>query len=321
MTMKDRLFLKIRPYLPQSDRPYVLGLSGGPDSMALFHLMAKMELNFHVVTIDHGWRNESKQEVIDLEQLAKSYQVPFASFALDQFDYSRGNVEDRLRDERHAILTRYLEKVKGKALVLGHHLNDQAETILKRIFEGARLTHLYGIHPTPGKIIRPFIEVEKKEILTWLKENQIDYFYDKTNEDERYLRARMRKKMIPELEETFGKKLSQNLGVLAARAVELNDYLDKKVAPYLVKAKDERIDPSNLEVVELKHLICSIANLHHVTLNRSQVDTIIGMVLKGEGNKHVVSGHITWCYHNRMLQYACDLSDNSKSCVDDRHTD
>jgi tRNA(Ile)-lysidine synthase len=220
---------KVLSHLEQycSKEALLLGLSGGPDSTALFYLLTDLNHPFEVAHYDHGWRIESANERKALEKLCTHFSVPFhaevAHFKPDK------NCEDKARKARHAFFRKILESRNLKGVALGHHADDQAETVLKRIFEGARLTNLKGLQPVVNieglKLHRPLLSVKKNEILNWLEENHITFFEDPTNFDESNLRSRMRTQILPALSKFFGKEISSNLTKLARDISELDQFV------------------------------------------------------------------------------------------------
>jgi tRNA(Ile)-lysidine synthase len=210
----------------QFKKPLLLGFSGGSDSLALAHCLLHLKLPFHLAHFDHGWREKSSQERGELEKWALSHQLPFHT----SVSSTRKKTELAAREERFAFFESLFKTKEFEALVLAHHQNDQNETILKRVLEGARLTNLKGMEPISyrGKIPiwRPLLEVPKQMILDYLKMHQLDPIEDETNTDSKYLRARMRTSIIPFLTKEFGKEVSSSLFHLGKQSSTLQDYLN-----------------------------------------------------------------------------------------------
>ncbi|MCH9609076.1 MAG: tRNA(Ile)-lysidine synthase [Chlamydiales bacterium] len=209
----------------------LLALSGGPDSIALFHLMVRAKVAFEVAHVDHGWREESYREAKELEQLCQKHQIPFH---LKVLEIKGVNLEDRCRQERLAFF-----KCLNQHVLVGHHADDQAETVLKRIFEGARLNKLKGLSVVSKvegvTLYRPLLSVRKEEILEWLDKNKLSYFNDSTNRDCRFLRSRMRVDLLPSLSKSFGKQVEPSLCRLGRLAAELDEHIEVLISSYPVK--------------------------------------------------------------------------------------
>ena len=190
----------------------ILGISGGPDSMALLHLFLKlkkeMDLDLVCAHINHNVRKESDEE----EEFVKSYchknGVIFESFKIQK--YGDDNFENEARHMRYTFFEKIINKYGAKYLITAHHGDDLMETILMRIARGSTLKGYSGfskmITKKNYKIIRPFITKTKQELLDYVKKNKIDYRIDKTNFDDSHTRNRYRKVVLP-----FFKKEDENV--------------------------------------------------------------------------------------------------------------
>ena len=136
----------------------LLAFSGGPDSTALFFLLLEYGVKFSVAHVDHGWRDESAAEAEQIRQLCDQHGVRCYIRHLESCD-AGSNLEERARDARYQFFRELCENHGYTALVLGHHKNDLAETVLKRTLEGASLARLDGMS---GEVLRGL---------------QVDFFY------------------------------------------------------------------------------------------------------------------------------------------------
>lgn len=245
--MKDQLVQVIRDFLKshyQEGKPLLLGFSGGPDSLALLHLLLECRrffpLDLHLAHVDHGWREASGEEAAALEAMAQNLQLPFYLKTL----VSEVSSELEARVARYQYFLSLYEKEGFQALLLAHQADDQAETVLKRILEGKNLLSIGGMKASLSlegmQVWRPLLTVRKKSIIQWLSERGLKAIDDPTNRDPRYLRARMRTEILPSLSKQFGKEVTLNLSRLGAGAQELRAYLQRKIAPYLSKVEREK---------------------------------------------------------------------------------
>lgn len=268
-----------------SGKPILLGYSGGPDSKALFHLLLECRrtifFDLHLAHLDHGWRPESGEEAAQLQEEAAFFSIPFHLKVLTPSDYVPGNLEAQGRQHRMQFFSKLYQTLDCGALFLGHHKDDQAEVVLKRLFEGAQWANLGGMrgesHLSGMRICRPLLSVRKKEILEWLDERGLTAFFDSTNASPAFLRGRMRTTLIPLLEEQFGKRIADNLGRLGKAMQELREYFAKKLAPILEKIdKEMPLDLSDVELekVELTFLLLEWFSLMQVTASESVVENI-----------------------------------------------
>ena len=152
MKIKQELRRFLRAHYSQG-RELLLALSGGPDSQALFHLLVEFRYPFRVAHVDHAWRPESAKEAKALEELCRQHKIPFHLKTLNP-DEMQGNLEDACRQERLSYFQELSTQWNCQAVVLGHHADDQAETVLKRLFEGASLEKLAGIRSV-GRVSAP----------------------------------------------------------------------------------------------------------------------------------------------------------------------
>ncbi|MBX7066131.1 MAG: tRNA lysidine(34) synthetase TilS [Parachlamydiales bacterium] len=253
------------------EKPLLLGYSGGPDSKALLYSLLDAGAFPHIAHVDHGWREESRDEALAIEREAKALGLPFFSVRLAPKERS----EDEARQGRFAFFAKLAPSYA--AVLLAHQADDLAETVLKRILEGAHLTNLGGMQEVSSQhgmtLWRPFLSVVREEILEYLEAKSLVPFQDSSNSDPAYLRARMRSSIFPFLNEQFGKETRKNLCLLSYRAHELKAYLDKQVE--LVDCDLNGLDP-----IEQRHLLQKKA-----FLNRDQLETVLDWVKKGEKSK------------------------------------
>ncbi|MCK4935098.1 MAG: tRNA lysidine(34) synthetase TilS, partial [Simkaniaceae bacterium] len=200
---KDNLRHLVKSFLEthyKVSRPLLLGFSGGPDSLALLQLLMEDQkfppLNLHLAHVDHRWRVESEEEAKSLEALAASLNLPFHLHVIENLDTGASNLEDLCRKERLRFFRSLNKTYQFEALILAHHLDDQAETVMKRVFEGSGILHLGGLKSVSQfqemVIWRPMLSARKEEILHFLEQKGLQAIEDKTNLDTKYLRARMR---------------------------------------------------------------------------------------------------------------------------------
>jgi tRNA(Ile)-lysidine synthetase-like protein len=287
----------VKEFIGNGVGPFLLGYSGGPDSKALLYALLEAGVKPQVAHVDHGWREESRVEALALQKEVEGLGLVFHGIRLGRVPTQ--NLEEAAREARFAF---FRSLMPFEALLLAHQADDLAETALKRVFEGAHLAFLGGMAP---KIVldgvpvwRPLLEVRKKEILQFLDERGLVPLYDRTNDDPRFLRARMRKTLIPELGAAFGKEVVPNLAVLSSRAYELKEYLDRKVRtiPRIEGEWGVAYDLRGAERVEARHLLKS-----HVS-SRILLEKILDAV-KGifPPNVLVRKGWVCFFSHSNVL--------------------
>ena len=209
-TLKDFGMLK-------GTKKLYIACSGGPDSTALLRLLMslKQERNIQlgIIHLNHGLRGEdSARDAKAVQKMAKALGLHcVASFAnvkklaLEK----RYSIEEAAREARYDFFLRAAKQHKIDTIALGHTMNDQAETMLMRVLSGTGLQGLSGSRPVfyreRIKFIRPLIHLEKKDVLNFLHQRKIRYSIDQSNASEKFLRNRIRLKLIPFIEKNFGR--------------------------------------------------------------------------------------------------------------------
>ncbi len=202
-------FIKKNKLLKKKDK-ILLGTSGGPDSVFLFHQFLKIRQDYKLQLVclhfNHLLRKEAKKEEKFIEALCKKYSVRFISERKDVDKFFKGDsLEQTARNLRFDFFLKSSRETKIKKIALAHHKDDLVETVLMRLIRGSGLRGLRGFLPCSKfrslTVIRPLIEFRKKEILSWLKKQNISYCIDKTNFEDKFLRNKLRLKIIPSLKQ------------------------------------------------------------------------------------------------------------------------
>ena len=177
----------------------VAGISAGPDSMCLLHLLQTKTNNIIVCHINHNVRKKSKKEEEYLKNYCKANNLIFESMTID--NYTENNFENEARKKRYAFYEKILRKYNSHQLFLAHHGDDLIETILMKIIRGSNIEGYSGIKKISNvndyQIIRPLLPYTKKDIIKYNKKHNIKYFTDSSNKDIHYTRNRYRKKILP----------------------------------------------------------------------------------------------------------------------------
>jgi tRNA(Ile)-lysidine synthase len=184
----------------------VAAVSGGPDSVCLLdvlhRLRAELGMELIVAHFNHGLRpHEDEEETAFVMRLAASFGLPVETGKAFPLDLQGSSLEERARHARYDFLEFVRDKASAQKIALGHSLNDQAETVLMRLLRGSGPRGLAGIpfRRSPG-IIRPLMEVPRSHILQYLAERGLGWMTDRTNQDMRHTRNRIRGELIPLLE-------------------------------------------------------------------------------------------------------------------------
>ena len=199
----------------------VVAVSGGADSMALLHLLTCMRtawnLDLVVAHLDHNIRPESAADASFVGEMAGSWDLPFETTSLPPDALTaKGNLEATARRLRYQFLAQVAvdQQVDGCAVdvAVAHTANDQAETVLMNLIRGSGLHGLAGMQavrplttdsrPVPGvRVVRPLLEVTRSEVVQYLREHDIPWREDASNQDRTFVRNRVRHEVLPLLKE------------------------------------------------------------------------------------------------------------------------
>lgn len=203
--------------------------------MALLYLLLehqkKLDLTIHLAHLDHGWRAESAEEATWLQEMAAKLPVTFHSHRLTEVP--SGDWENFARNKRYEFFTTLSQKLGAQSVILAHHADDRAEVVLKRIFEGAHLFHLEGMKEISqnGSLMlwRPLMQFHKAQIKSYLETKNLPWIEDKTNHEGPFLRTKMRKVILPFLEQTFGKDPTKSLLRLSEQACLVEEHFQHEL--------------------------------------------------------------------------------------------
>ena len=182
------------------DEAIVVGVSAGPDSMALLHMLINHSKKKIICAhINHNVRKESKLEAEYLGNYCKEHGIIFEKYTINK--YKESNFENEARNKRYLFYEKVLKKYHSHTLMLAHHGDDLTETVIMKIMRGSNLEGYAGIKMYSKvkdyTIIRPLLSLDKEAILKYNKEFDIKYYIDNTNNDETYTRNRIRKNILP----------------------------------------------------------------------------------------------------------------------------
>lgn len=229
----------------------VVALSGGADSCALLLSLISFTdtygLKMIVAHFNHGLRGEeSDEDEMFCRGLTQKTNLTFVTEKLRHPSIPKGlSPEDYFRQERYRFLDKVALDHRANKIALGHHLNDQAETVLLNILRGSGLDGLKGFLPIrENRYIRPLMEVSRQEIHNFLNKAGIEYRSDSSNNNKVHLRNRVRSELIPYLKENYNPRIEETLARMAEiirRDDEfINEYiLEILASPHIQKKQDE----------------------------------------------------------------------------------
>ena len=246
---------------PKAAKRIGLALSGGLDSVVLLDTVCKaVQANstkepteVWVFHIHHGLQKPADQWLEFCEKLAKKYRVHFDFRLLHFADQSQGNIEARARAERYDALTDLCIEHGIEDLLLAHHQNDQAETVLLQLLRGSGVAGLSGMPSNRANVKdantitlwRPLLNQSKAELEAYAKEHKLKWVEDPSNQNTRYRRNAIRKEIIPRLEKIQPgviANLARSADLLAQSQVLL-DRLAKQDGKGILEGKSLKLKP------------------------------------------------------------------------------
>ena len=307
-------------YLQQSidfKKKIYIAFSGGIDSSVLVDILgknaSKLKLNITVIHVNHNISSNSLTWMKHCKEFCSKLDLNFISEEVNIIS-SGGGIESAARKARYKIFNKYLNN--EEQILTAHHMNDVSETIFLRLLRGTGIDGLSGLEKSrklgKGLLIRPFLEVSKKEIEEYAKENDINYIFDETNKDNEYDRNFLRNEIFPKLDarwndfssrvfkmskitnernDNFFELLNNNYGHLINNVIKIKDLknLNIGITKEIIRTsiKNENISIPNSRVLDeiIKTFILSNPTSKSiVSWSRADKDQRAGKITYKEGN-------------------------------------
>ena len=271
----------------------LVGVSGGPDSVALLHVLSalapRFSLRLGIAHLNHGLR----QHVSDSEAefvAARAEKMAFPLF-LEKSDVRKYrseaglSLEEAARNVRYAFYHRAARQNRFNKVALGHHADDNAELVLMNLLRGSGPLGMSGIPPVrDGRIIRPLIRVTRSEIMDFLNANALKYMSDQSNRETKHLRNRIRHHLIPVIKSSYNPGIVDTLNRLSSILRSEADWIERTTENDFNAALVEENENSAILSVE------RLDGLHIAALRRA-IRKAVSMV---KGNlRSIAYTHIT----------------------------
>lgn len=226
--------------LQKNDR-IAVGVSGGADSMvllwSLLDLQKKVGFYLKVINVNHNLRGaESDRDSQFVASFCEKKKVPYEIVSVEvkkTKSQEKLTLEESARKLRYQAFAKIMKKDKLQKLVLAHHKNDQAETILMNILRGAGVLGASGIRQD-GVILRPFLNLKKSEILTIACEHKIKFVEDSTNFENNATRNYLRNVIIPELEKIYPSAVD-SIFAFGEKCRDMQEFVESQLNPDLIE--------------------------------------------------------------------------------------
>jgi len=238
----------------QPNDSVLVGVSGGPDSVALLHLLLtlapKFSINLGVAHLNHCLRKkDSERDAKFVTLLAKNIGLPMHIDKEDVRIYQHRyklSLEEAARHVRYAFYNNIAKKNNYNKIAIGHHSDDNAELILMYLFRGSGPLGISGMPPVRDKkIVRPLIKLTKSELISYLNNNSIKYVSDKTNKDIKHFRNKIRHELIPLLKKSYNPKITELLNRLSSIIRCEDEWIENAVNPIyqqsIIDVKENKI--------------------------------------------------------------------------------
>lgn len=261
----EKMLSTIKKYnLIEKGDKIVLGLSGGPDSVCLLHLLNRLkdvlDIEVYAAHLNHQIRGiEAQKDALYVSELCDSLGVVSFVKSIDVPKYCKENklsLEEGARKLRYEMFFEIKESLNADKIAIAHNMNDQAETVLMRMMRGTGLQGLKGIeHMRDNVIIRPILDIERADIEAYCEEYKLNPRIDATNLESIYTRNKIRLELIPYMRENFNSNVTESIVRMSNSLKSDNDFIEEEA----IKAFN-KVAIKNKEELEIK--LSNYRNLH-----------------------------------------------------------
>lgn len=284
----------------------VIGVSGGPDSICLLHLLNNLKdtlkITIYVAHINHSIREVADMETKYVQDFCKKIAVECFVKKEDILSLAKKQkkgTEEVGRQVRYSFFDEVLEKTNSNKIATAHNSNDRAETVILNILRGSGISGLKGIEAIRDqKYIRPLINTDRESIEKYCEENNLEPKIDETNKENIYTRNKVRNVVIPYIKKEFNQNIIKTINRLSTVATEENDYLMKITKQEYANISNIENDIitldlkrfNNLELVIKRRLILyTINEVIHTTngIEKVNLDDIVKLCSNNIGNKYL----------------------------------
>lgn len=236
----------------------IVGVSGGADSVFLLYVLREFTqesgIGLSAVHVHHGIRgSEADEDAVFVRELCSRMEIPCHVEYADVPEVAANEkltVEEAGRKVRYACFRREMERTGATKLAVGHHRDDSAETMLFNLVRGSGIKGLCGIAPVQNEVIRPLLNLRRKDIEEELQHRGIGWRTDATNEDVQYSRNRIRGELIPYLERELNREAVSHLNSAAEMLREIDAYMEMQADRWLETEQMNRLNLQRLAETE-----------------------------------------------------------------------
>lgn len=299
--MIEKVKETIKKYnLIDKDDKILVGVSGGPDSIALVTILHKLGYNLCVAHINHGLRENAILDEEYVLEYCKKINIPcFIKKANLNENSENMSIEEAGRKIRYDFFNEILMQENCTKIATAHNSNDNAETIIMNMIRGSGLSGLKGIEPKRNNIIRPLIKISRKEIIKYCEENQITPRHDESNDETIFTRNKVRLELIPYIEKNINSNVINNINrmseIISDEEKFISNQTEKAYKEIILKETNEKL-VCNLKIfnkldivlkrrIILKLIIKILGNAKDI--EKVHVDDIVKLCENNVGGKYL----------------------------------
>ena len=273
----------------------VVATSGGPDSMALLHLLKNNSYKLICAHVNHNLRSVSDEEYIFVENYCKENDIIFEGMKINSYKDNKFT-EMEAREKRYNFFENILKKYNTDILLTAHHGDDLIETILMRIIRGSNLNGYKGFSKISTykdfKIIRPLIYYTKQDIEKYISDNNVPCVYDESNKSKKYTRNRIRLDILPLLKQEDN-NIHKKFLTLNEELENTQDYITQEVEKNLKdNFKDNKLDLDKFNLLhnliqkkEIEEILFSIYKENITLINKKHIENIFKIIIDKNNKK------------------------------------
>lgn len=251
---------------------YVVAVSGGVDSVVLLDKLAKNKsLDLFVAHVDHGIREDSKQDAAFVKELARKYGLEFYS---KRFELGSNASEDQARKCRYEFLNEVMQKTEAQAIVTAHHQDDLIETAAINLTRGTKRRGLVSLRSTE-KLKRPLLNVSKSEIYQYAIKHKLEWQEDSTNSQLIYLRNNVRAKLHQTLSQEKRAKIIKILNKIQLQNQEIDSLVSEILESLMIsKTSLKKSDLNKLDDDISAELLAEWFRINEITFDKKTIKRV-----------------------------------------------
>lgn len=210
----------------------IVAVSGGVDSVVLLYALRETLPKLHIIIahVNYHLRSESDDDARFVAQLADKFNATFEQ--IEWLDIPQKSVEKKAREFRYQFFSDLAKKYSTHTIIVAHHADDQAETVLLKLVRGGQLSQLSGMDGSNQNIFRPFLGITKQEIITYAQKKGLSWREDRTNNDPSYTpRNLLRNEIIPNLK-TINRQVVYHINDFAKQIAEQERLIKSQASQY-----------------------------------------------------------------------------------------